>query len=191
MLGRSRCIHQIGMVHHERFKQSCQDETPTEIAEAHARNAGQHYRQALTICPPAAFADLGTMHYHFGHFCLEVGGSERARDHYERALLCFEQCGDHYNTGSVRYSLAFMYLVTEEQEPTRRRDLLRRAEAYAQASLRDFKFYQGRAADLEARAQRLIDVIAQALGGVGPHPIGHRLTTQNFRLSERQGTIAA
>ena len=57
-----------------------------------------------------------------------------------------------------------MYLDAAEREPARRRDLLRRAAAYAQASLRDFQHYQGRAADLEARAQQLIDDIAQALG---------------------------
>jgi len=32
----------------------------------------------------------------------------------------------------------------------RRRDLLLRARAYAEAALRDFRHYQGRAADLEA-----------------------------------------
>ena len=59
-----------------------------------------------------------------------------------------------------------MYLDAAEREPAaaRRRDLLRRAAAYAQASLRDYQHYQGRAAADEANAQRLIDDIAQALG---------------------------
>ena len=34
---------------------------------------------------------------------------------------------------------------------------------YAQTALRDFQSYEGRAADLEARAQRLTDRIGQAL----------------------------
>jgi hypothetical protein len=51
-----------------------------------------------------------------------------------------------------------------EAAPARRRDLLRRAAAYAQASLRDFQHYQGRAAADEANAQRLIEAIARALG---------------------------
>ena len=60
-----------------------------------------------------------------------------------------------------------MYLDAAEREPApaRRRDLLRRAAAYAEASLRDFQHYQGRAAADEAEAQRLIDIIARALGG--------------------------
>jgi hypothetical protein len=37
--------------------------------------------------------------------------------------------------------------------------LLRRAAAYAQASLRDFQHYQGRATDMEANARRLIEII--------------------------------
>ena len=58
-----------------------------------------------------------------------------------------------------------MYLDAADREsaPSRRRDLLHRAQAYAQAALRDFQHYQGRAADREARAQQLIARIAQAL----------------------------
>ncbi len=37
---------------------------------------------------------------------------------------------------------------------------------HAQAALRDYQYYQGRAADREANAQRLIDMIAQALAGL-------------------------
>jgi hypothetical protein len=44
-----------------------------------------------------------------------------------------------------------------------RREFLPRAQAYAQAALRDFQHYQGRAADMEAKVQRLLDGIAQAL----------------------------
>ena len=46
------------------------------------------------------------------------------------------------------------------------RDLLRRARAYAQAALRDYQHYQGRAAADEADAQGLLADIAQALGSV-------------------------
>jgi hypothetical protein len=45
----------------------------------------------------------------------------------------------------------------------RQRDLLHRAQAYAQAALRDFQHYQGRAAKEEADAQELLARIAQAL----------------------------
>ena len=51
-----------------------------------------------------------------------------------------------------------------EAAPSRRRDLLRRARAYVEASLRDFQHFQGRAAAEEARAQRLIEIIERELG---------------------------
>jgi len=58
-----------------------------------------------------------------------------------------------------------MYRDAAGRAPARRRDLLRRAAAYAEASLRDFEFYKGRAADMEALARRLIEGIARELGG--------------------------
>ncbi|MBI5384595.1 MAG: hypothetical protein HZA90_07880 [Verrucomicrobia bacterium] len=45
----------------------------------------------------------------------------------------------------------------------RQRNLLHRAQSNAQAVLRDFQHYKGRAADLEARTQQLLARIAQAL----------------------------
>jgi len=44
--------------------------------------------------------------------------------------------------------------------------LLLRAQAYAEAALRDFKTYQGRAAADEANAQQLIAAIEQALAAL-------------------------
>jgi hypothetical protein len=61
--------------------------------------------------------------------------------------------------------MAIMYLEAAEREatPSRQRDLLHRAQAYAQAALRDYQHYQGRAAKDEADAQQLLAGIAQAL----------------------------
>ena len=77
-----------------------------------------------------------------------------------------EQTGDRYRAGATRYNLAVMYFdaAGREAPPARRRDLLLRAYAYAEASLRDYQHYQGRAAADEADAQRLINAIARALG---------------------------
>ena len=52
-----------------------------------------------------------------------------------------------------------------QDSPNRRRDLLHRAQAYAEAALRDYQSYQGRAAADEADAQQLIADIDQALAG--------------------------
>jgi tetratricopeptide (TPR) repeat protein len=164
-LGRSRCIKQIGMVHHERFKESCQRGEPPETVLKHAQAAEQYYLQALILRPPTALADLGPMHGQLGNLYKDVGQTESARDHYEKAAQYFEQTGDRYQAGQVRFNMADMYLQAAGREaaPARQRDLLRRARAYAEAALGDYQHYQGRAADKEAKAQGLLGLIAQAL----------------------------
>lgn len=164
-LGRSRCIQQIGIVHYERFDESRQRREPAEAVLRHAQAAEQHYLQALALCPPTAIADLGPTHNQLGILYSDVGQTERAREHYERAAQYYEQTGDRYGAGTTRFNLALMYVHAAEREPApaRRRDLLRRGQAYAEASLADYQHYQGRAAADEADAQELIDRIAQAL----------------------------
>ncbi len=85
-LGRSRCIKQIGMVHHERFNEARGRGEPDETVLRHAQAAEQHYRQALALCPPSAVADLGPMHNQLGSLYAEVGQTEPAREHYEKTL---------------------------------------------------------------------------------------------------------
>ena len=58
--------------------------------------------------------------------------------------------------------------ATATRNAVNRRQADKNAQAYAQAALRDFKHYEGRAADMEARAQQLLNGIAQALAGLPP-----------------------
>jgi tetratricopeptide (TPR) repeat protein len=165
LLNRSKTYQAIGMVHHARFDDA-RGRGETDAALRHAQAAEQHYRQALALCPPSAVADLGPMHNQLGNLYQQVGQIEPAREHYERAVHGCEQIGNRYAAGQTRYNLAVMYAQASGREatPARARDLLRRALAYAQASLRDFQHYQGRAAADEADAQRLIEIIRQSLG---------------------------
>ncbi len=165
-MGRSRCIKQIGMVHHARFRDARQRGKPDEVVLRHAQTAEQHYRHALALCPPSAVADLGPMHAQTATLYAQVAVLEPAREHFEKAAQYFEQAGNRHGAGKVREDIALMYFQAAGREaaPDRRRDLLRRALAYAQASLRDFQHYQGRADAEEAKAQRLIDAIGQELG---------------------------
>jgi tetratricopeptide (TPR) repeat protein len=164
--GRASTIKQIGMVHHARFGEARQPGEPDAVLLRHAQAAEQHFHQALALCPPSAVADLGPPHNELGRLYADVGQIESAREHYERAVQLYEQIGNRYAAGQTRFNLALVYrdAVGRERAPARRRDLLRRAAAYAQASLRDFQHYQGRAAADEADAQRLIEVIARELG---------------------------
>ncbi len=167
-LGRSRCLQAIGRVHHERFGEARGRGEPEAVLLRHARAAESGYLEALALCPAGAVADRGPIHNQFGNLYQEVGQVDRAREHYEKDIQICERTGDRYSAGQTRFNLALLFAQSSQREPTtaRRRDLLRRAEAYAQAALHDFRHYQGRAADMEARAQGLIDRIAQALAAL-------------------------
>ncbi len=164
-LGSSLCFQGIGMVHHERFKEARRQEESQETVLRHAQAAEEHYRKGLNLCPASAIANLGPMHAQLGTFYGEVDQTERAREHYEKAAQHFEKSGDRYNAGKVRFNMALMYaqVAGREETPARRRDLLLRGQAYAQAALRDFQSYQGRAAGDEADARQLLTDIDQDL----------------------------
>ena len=165
VLGCSRCIQQIAMVHYYRFNEARQRGEPPETVLRHAQAAEQHYQQALKLCSASNIADLGPMHNQLGILYKNVGQTERAREHYEKASQYFEQSGNHHSAGQTRFNMALMYAEAAEREetPARQRETLLRARAYAQAALRDYQHYEGRADDNEAKAQQLINEIAQAL----------------------------
>ena len=171
VLNRSTAYQAIGMVHYERFRESHQRGEPAETGLKHAQAAEAHYQQALALCPPTALTNLGPAHHQLGKLYADVGQTERAREHYEKTAHYFEQTGDRYNAGGVRFNMAVMYgnAAGREAAPPhgRQRDLLRRAQAYALAALRDFQHYQGRAAAEEAKAQGLLEKIQEELGEMG------------------------
>lgn len=164
-VNQSGALNQIGIVHHERFREARRQVAPAETQLKHAQAAEQHYQRALDLCPASAITAIGMMHNVMGALYQDVGETERARQHYEKAAQYHEQSGDNYGAGHVRKNMAHMYANApgQEETPGRQRDLLRRAQAYAQAALRDYHRYEGRAADEEAQTQQLLDQIAQAL----------------------------
>jgi len=170
-LERSKCIKQIGMVHYARFRESRQRGEPAETALKHAQAAEEHYLQALALCPPTAITTISPIHNNLGLLYNNVGQTEHAREHYEKDVQICEQTGDRYGAGQTRFNMAVMYLQAAGREAApphvRQRDLLRRAQAYALAALRDYQHYQGRAADKEANAQRLLEEIQEELGKMG------------------------
>ena len=170
LLNRSKTIQQIGMVHHERFGEAQERREPAATVLKHAQAAEQQYLEALDLCPSTALSTFGPLHHELGSLYTDVGKTESAREHLEKAAQYFEQTGNCYHAGFARFSMALMYqqAVQRDSDPTRQRDLLRRAEAYAQAAHRDFQHYQGRAGDKEAAAQQLLAAIAQALTKLPP-----------------------
>ena len=163
-LNHSKTIAQIGMVYHDRFKESSQHCEQAKTVLKHFKEAELRYHQALAICPPIA---LGQIYGQLGNLYNDVEQPELAREYYEKSIRFFEQTGDQYHAGGTRFNMANMYNRAAEKEPaqTRRCDLFRRAQAYAKAALRDFQNpkYQGRLATEESKSQQLLSDIAQAL----------------------------
>ena len=169
-LNRSKTYQAVGMVHHERFNESLRRDEPAATVLKHAQAAEHYYRQALALCPPTSLRDLNPMHFQLGRLYADVGQTERAREHFEKDVQICEQTGNHYGAGRTRFNIGLMYLkaAARQATPTRQQDLLERAQAYAQAALRDFQHYQGRADAEGAETQQLIDTIAQALAKLPP-----------------------
>ena len=168
-LGRSRCIRQIGMVHHERFLEAHERKEPEETLLRHAQAAEEHYLQALRLCPKDALTDLAPLRNELGNLYSDVGQLDKAREHYEQAAQYLERAGNRFGAGQTRFNMAVMYVRAAEREdqPAQQRASLLRARAYAEAALRDYQHYQGRAAENEADAQGLLDQIDQALAKLG------------------------
>lgn len=164
-LGRSNCIKQIGMVHHERFLEALQRKDAVETLQHHAQAAEAHYLEALRQCPKDALTYLAPIHNQLGNLYQEVGQFDSAREHYELTAQYDEKAGNRFGAGQTRFNMAVMYAqaAQREKQPPQRRASLLRARAYAEAALRDYQQYQGRAAADEADTQRLLDRINQAL----------------------------
>jgi hypothetical protein len=165
VMGRSACIKQIGMVYHERFNESGAAQDQTAPVLRHVQAAESHYHQALDLCPANAINELGPIHIQLGNLYNEVGQIEQAREHYEKSAQYFEQSGNRFHAGATRYNMVVMYHFSAVHDSTSsgREVLLRRAQTYAEAALRDYQHYEGRAADDEAKCQQLIDDIQQQL----------------------------
>jgi len=164
-LGRSRCIKQIGMVHYERFREARQREESAETLLRHAQAAEACYFEGARLCPKDALTDLAPLHSVLATLYTEVGQFDEAREHFEKSAQYDEKASNHFGAGRTRFNMALMYIRAAEQEeqPSQQRAFLLRARAYAEAALRDFRQYQGRAATDEAKAQHLLDLINQDL----------------------------
>lgn len=164
-LNRSKCIMQIAMVHHERFTEDLAAQEPEANLLQHASTALQHYQQALALCPKTALTDLGPLHHQLGSLLSGVGQWDEAREQYEQAIQCHEATDNRHSAGQTRFNMALMYAQASlhQPQPGGQRDYLHRAQAYAEAALRDYQHYQGRAAAKEAKVQGLLDHIAQEL----------------------------
>lgn len=167
-LGRSRCIKQIAVVYNKRFSEARQRKEPMEMLLRNAQAAEAHFLEALRLCPKDALTDLAPMHNDLAGLYVELGHYDKGREHVEQSVQYYEMTGNHFRAGQTRFNMALMYAWATEREkqPSQRRAGLLRARAYAEAALRDYQRYQGRAAAEEEDAQGLLDDIDQDLAGL-------------------------
>lgn len=153
------------MVHHERFGEARTRKEPVETLTHHAQAAEEHYLRGLKLCPKNALIELAPMHHQLGALYSHVGQFDSARDHFEQAAQYLEKTGNRLHAGQTRFGMALMYAQASarDKQSSQQCPSLLRARAYAEAALRDFKHYEGRAAEQEAKTQGLLDQINQAL----------------------------
>jgi tetratricopeptide (TPR) repeat protein len=164
-LHRSMCVEYIGTVHYRRFLRAHEQGMSGQALLTHAQAAEKCFQQALDLCPARALTKLGAYHLQLANLYREVAQLESAREHYEKGVQLYERIGERHGAGVTRLNMAIMHLYAANLEESQggQRYYLLRAQAYAQAALRDFQRYQGRAADEEADAQQLLDDIEQRL----------------------------
>lgn len=109
--------------------------------------------------------DLAPIHNALGALYAEVGQVDNAREHFEQCAQYEEKTDNHFGAGRTRFNMAVIYAQAAEREdqPSQQRASLLRARAYAEAALRDYQHFQGRAVQEEAMTQGLLDDINQAL----------------------------
>jgi tetratricopeptide (TPR) repeat protein len=160
-IARPKTIKQIGMVHHERFREAVDRNEPAEVLLRHAQATENHYLEALRLHPKDAVSELGSMHASLANLYEEIRQHQNARKHFESAIHYMEMSGDRLVAGQTRFNMAFMYARADADKvsSTQYRANLERARAYAEAAFRDFQHYQGRAANEEAKAKGFLEHI--------------------------------
>jgi tetratricopeptide (TPR) repeat protein len=164
-LGRSRCIRQIGAVYSERLKEALRRDEPDAIALELAQTAEKHFLEAIQLCPKEALNDLSAIHNNLGSLYFSIGDWKSAREHSESSAELEERMGNRFAAGQSRFNLALTYFYSAKNEdvPSQKRQALERSRAYAEAALRDFEYYGGRATSNEFSVKTLIETINQTL----------------------------
>ena len=168
VLGRSKTIAQIGMVHHRRFRDARKRREPVQTLLKHLEGAETFALEALQCCPVYALRELGNHHNSLGTVYRDANNAPAAREQFERAAQCFEKVGDHLRSGTVRFNMADLFFIAARNqdgpsEGQQRCANLQIARAYAEAALRDYQRFEGRAAEREAIVRKLIGNIDQLL----------------------------
>jgi tetratricopeptide (TPR) repeat protein len=155
---RARCHGQLGRVALQRFNAARQAQADAATLTDLLRQAESAYQTALKLTPADAHADLATGHNMLGVVYQRAGMIDAAAKHYAAAVKHYLANEDRFRAGQSRFNMALLFL-----------DHGRFADArlYAAAALDDFRSYQGHAAEMETRAEKLLAAIDKAAAGGG------------------------
>ncbi len=155
-LERSKCMGELGLVAYERFKEAQITKQPEDESLRYLNAAAQFYEQALAQTRSNAVDSLAVNHNQLGLIYNDMGNPNRALSHYRKAICYWEGAGNLHGAGTTRFNVALTM-----------RDAGRLVDArdYAYAALRNFRSYEGRAAEDERRTERLITMIEGDMRG--------------------------
>ena len=154
VMGRARCIGQLGAVALERFDEALAARRPEVELRRYLRDALKAYNQVLAMLPENAFAELAVTRNQLGLTYGQGRDFERALTHFREAIRYMELSENRFGAGQARMNVAVV-LAELGQLPDVRE--------YALATLRDFESYGAGAAEKFQETKRLLDKIEQKL----------------------------
>jgi tetratricopeptide (TPR) repeat protein len=155
VIGRARCIGQLGTVNYERFIEAREaGRTDAEVL-AHLRAALIAHQQSLDLFPAEAVNELAVAHNQLGLIYRDGGQIDAALHHYQEAIRYDEAAGNLYGAAQTRGNMAVVLALSG-----RFHDAL----LWAQAALRDFET-QGGSAAVISKTNELITWINQGIAG--------------------------
>lgn len=143
---RAICHGQLGRVALERFDAARRTQADAALTDL-LRQAEGAYQTALTLTPADAHADLAVLSNMLGAVYRRAGMIDAAAKHYAAAVKHHLANDNRFGAGRARYNLALLYFEHNQ---------FANAKLYGAAALDDFRSYHGRAADLEALAEKLL-----------------------------------
>jgi tetratricopeptide (TPR) repeat protein len=157
---RAGCHGQLGLVALERFDAALEAQADAATLTDLLRRTETAYQTALNLTPADAHADLAVFNNMLGVAYRRAGMIDAAASRYAAAVKHSLANDDRFGAGQTRFNMALLFLQHKRFADAR---------LYAVAALDDYRSYQGRAADREARAENLLAKIdeAAAAGGAG------------------------
>jgi tetratricopeptide (TPR) repeat protein len=149
---RAVVVGQFGNIAYERFVEARKAGAPAEQLLRHLDDAAAAHHQKLDLLPADEISEHAVAHNELGNIYAEAGYTDRALDHYRKAIRYREQQDNRYRAGTVRLNAAIAL-----DSAHRREDAL----LYAQAALNDFQAVGPGASVVAERARQLITQLQQ------------------------------